>query len=659
MGQVVVELSGDEAKLLRSLQKIIGENAKVGDSFKKTQKSGKDASDTLATGLNKLKGELAGAIGAYASVQTAITLVADAQSKWIKTQENSLSLAKELAAAQQEAAKNLAGNSIQSISDTLQKKVPEIALKASFSDLPKLTTALGSASSILQDDAKAASAAEVAAMLTRNTKDDLQSTTTSTADVMKAANLQSGRQAMALLLSAGAVARPEELPKLASGASKAIYAGVNASPNQSPEQAAKEAAALYAVFSKVDKQGESASTAAIQFIDLLRETFNPNRDEAIKRDERITELTREAVVTPDKLIAIEQAQLEARQKQKLADRLSPDNQTDAAQKIRLEAQAAQANIDKSFRSAGFNAEEQRQFLRAEQVMKESREKGDLQKAGMFEIGRQNIINSAGLSDRDTEELRRLNLQRELAKQDPGTLQGRLELIQKNPELLRTAEANLKGEAAFKPIAQGFFDPQSVHMQGLAEAFKNVTTDTKVFDESLQTMTITPQQKNALASEVVDTRINTNRMRDVAGSSMAQIRSIEERALTETSVDYTTYMGAGIQSSFAPRRSQSDTGSAAEYTMRVLQDREGYLRTKPTDEALIQKIELLITSMEQVINLSKATPGVSEASIQHQTEILEATRESFEKRLDRQNANQQRNANGGAQMMNAQQNKLRN
>jgi hypothetical protein len=657
MGQVVVELSGDEAKLLRSLQKIIDQNGKVGDSFKRTQKNGKDASDALTTGLNKLKGELLGMAGAYASVSTAISLVADAQERWKQNQQASLSLAKELAAAQQEAAKNLAGNPIQSISDTLQKKVPEIALKASFSDLPKLTTALGSASSILQDDAKAASATETAAILTRNTKDDLQSTTTSTADVMKAANLQSGKEAMALLLSAGAVARPEELPKLASGASKAIYAGVNASPNQSPEQAAKEAAALYAVFSKVDKQGESASTAAIQFIDLLRETFNPNRDETIKRDERITELTREAVVTPDKLIAIEQAQLEARQKQKIADRLSPDNQTDAAQKIRLEAQAAQANIDKSFRSAGFNAEEQKQFLRSEQVMKESREKGDLQKAGMFEIGRQNIINSAGLSDRDTEELRRLNLQRQLAKQDPGSLQGRLELVQKNPELLRTAEANLKGEAAFKPIAQGFFDPKSVHMQGLADAFKNVTTDPKVFEESVQTMTITPQQKTALAIEKADTRSNVGDMKDTVGANIAAMRDMEEKALAKTSVDYATTIESKLYSFSRPLQNPEN---AAEFSMQRLSDREKYFEnTKNTNETIIPKIELLITTMEQVIALSRATPGVSEASIQRQTEILEATRESFEKRLDRQNANQQRNANGGAQMMNAQQNKLRN
>ena len=45
MAGVVVELSGDEAKLLRSMQKVIDQNSKVGDAFKGTGGKAKGAAD--------------------------------------------------------------------------------------------------------------------------------------------------------------------------------------------------------------------------------------------------------------------------------------------------------------------------------------------------------------------------------------------------------------------------------------------------------------------------------------------------------------------------------------------------------------------------------------------------------------------------------------
>lgn len=45
MAQVIVEMTGDEAKLLRALQKVMSENTKVGDTFKQTGKAAKEAAD--------------------------------------------------------------------------------------------------------------------------------------------------------------------------------------------------------------------------------------------------------------------------------------------------------------------------------------------------------------------------------------------------------------------------------------------------------------------------------------------------------------------------------------------------------------------------------------------------------------------------------------
>lgn len=578
MAGVVVELSGDEAKLLRSMQKIIEQNSKVKDSFKNNKDESNKAVDSMIS-------KIGGMAASYISVQAAVNLVSIAQQGMIDRQKEALQLAKDLASAQQEAAKNLAGNNPQAISDALLKTVPELAKKTNFSDLPKLTTALGSSASIVGEDA-AKSAVEVSAILTRFKKDDLQSTSTSTADIMKAAQID-GRQAMALLLTAGAVARPEELPKLAGGASRAIYAGVDASPTQKAVDAAKDTAALFATFSKVDKKGESAATATIQMIDLLRETFNPTRDDRAKRDDRIAELLKEQAITTEEQVAIDRANLSIMQKQAIANRLSPTDMRPGAQDIRLDLAEAKASL-----------------VRAQKA--------------------------ATLNDKDTEELRRLQLQKQLAATDPGDLRGRMSAIQQSPELLRTAEANLKGEAAFKSIAQGFFDPNSIHMKGLNEALQNVTTDVKKFDEAVASMEITPQQQLAMAGEKVDTQVEINKMGNVGLAAREQIREIERKALKGTSVDYMSSMGSQdipIISNF--NRLTRDISGESQLAMDNLAGRRNYLNS--SGNAGADELKLLVESMQQLVEISRQN-GVRKDVIERQTAVMTETRNLLDERL---------------------------
>jgi hypothetical protein len=491
MAGVVVELTGDEAKLLASMQKIIAQNARSKDSFKATGREAKSSVDEINKALDKKLQSLASVSVAYKAVEIGVAAVSKAQQVMIEKQAKALQLAKELAAAQQEAAKNLAGQTTANISKALLETVPSIAVKTGFSDLPKLTTALGSSASIIGEEL-APSAVEVAAQLTRFTKEDLQSTATSTADVMKAAQLKSGEEAMALLLTSGAVARPEELTKLAGGASKAIYAGVNASPGQLPADAAKDAASLFAVLSKVDKQGESAATAAIQFIDLLRTTFNPSIDERAKRDERIKELLGEQAVTAEEQVAIDRALLSVRQKEALAKNLNPADKSLRAEDLRIDLAEAKASVVRATKSAG-------------------------------------------LTDKDSVELSRLQDQQRLSANDPGTLVGRLQAIQQSPELLRTAEANLKGEAAFKAIAQGFFDPNSVHMQGLTESLGSITTEATKFKDALATMAITPQQQLAGSIEQSDVANNVARFLDTDAQVYGAIDRIVKESFAQNTV----------------------------------------------------------------------------------------------------------------------------
>ncbi|MFY8201560.1 MAG: hypothetical protein ACOVLE_12860 [Pirellula staleyi] len=488
MAQVVVELTGDEAKLLRSMQKVVEQNSKTKDSFKGVAKESKDASGSMSSGFSDVATKIVGATSATALLTVGINTVAKSQQAFVERAQESLALVKEIAAAQQEAAKNLAGNTPQQISETLQTAVPDIARKSDFSDLGKITTALGSSASIVGEEA-ARSAVEASAKLTRFKKDDLQTTSTATADVMKAAGMTDAREAMALLLTSGAVARPEELPKLATGASKAIYAGVDASPNQNPLDAAKDSAALFAVFSKVDKNGESAATASIQMINLLRETFNPTRDDTMKRDDRIAELLKEQAITAEEQVAIDRANLSIQQKQAIVNRVDPNDMSMGAKDARIDLSEAQASLTRATKTAT-------------------------------------------LSDKDSEELRRLQTQKQLASNDPGNLMGRMQAVQQSPELMRTVEANLKGEAQFRAIAKGFFDPDSVHMKGLTDALGSITTDVTKFDEALKTMEITPQQKIALASERGDTANAVAKFQDTPMQQYGLIDKIVSDALKQ-------------------------------------------------------------------------------------------------------------------------------
>jgi hypothetical protein len=244
--------------------------------------------------------------------------------------------------------------------------------------------------------------------------------------------------------------------------------------------------------SKVDKQGESAATAAIQFIDLLRTTFNPGIDERAKRDERIKELLGEQAVTAEEQVAIDRALLSVRQKEALAKNLNPADKSLRAEDLRIDLAEAKASVVRATKSAG-------------------------------------------LTDKDSVELSRLQDQQRLSANDPGTLIGRLQAIQQSPELLRTAEANLKGEAAFKAIAQGFFDPNSVHMQGLTESLGSITTEATKFKDALATMAITPQQQLAGSIEQSDVANNVARFLDTDAQVYGAIDRIVKESFAQNTV----------------------------------------------------------------------------------------------------------------------------
>jgi hypothetical protein len=268
-----------------------------------------------------------------------VQLVSKAHDEMIERQDRSLQLARDIAAAQQEAAKNMAGQSSAQIGEALEKEVPRIAQETQFADLAKLTTALGSASSIVGPEA-APGVVEAAARVTKFTPDELQKTSTATADIMAATGLKDAERALALLASTGAVARPEQLSKLATGSAVAINAAVTAAPTQDKVEAAGEAAAVYARLSAVDPEGQSAATATVQLIKQISDVFTDTKA-ARERNQQIETLR---TAQTDSAIGIERQELNVEERRTRAAAFDPADTSVQARESRNDLAAAEAAL---------------------------------------------------------------------------------------------------------------------------------------------------------------------------------------------------------------------------------------------------------------------------------------------------------------------------
>lgn len=104
MAQVVVELTGDEAKLLKSMQNIIEKNIKTKESLRQIGTAGKEAGTNIVNGMSasggsidkvqssitKLKAGFGGLVGDLGGVSTVIAQVTKAWQLYIEAQKEAL-----------------------------------------------------------------------------------------------------------------------------------------------------------------------------------------------------------------------------------------------------------------------------------------------------------------------------------------------------------------------------------------------------------------------------------------------------------------------------------------------------------------------------------------------------------------------------------------
>ncbi len=564
MAQSIVTLSGNDAELYKAFQRIIEQQRKVDGGYDKLKASSREAARAAeiaarseetstrkrATSLNAAATSVAGLASSYLGLQTAISLVNTAFKEQSDRQERAIELQRTLAAAQQEAAKNLAGNTPAQISATLQKTVPELARSTGFADLPKLTTALGAAASIVGEKT-ARGVVEQSARLTKFTPDQLQTTATATADILSATGLKDSREGLSLLASTGSVARPEQLAKLATGAAVAINAAIGEAPKQDRIEAAREGVALYAKLSKVDPQGQSAATAAGQLLGQVSGVFTDTKTQRA-RAERIQGLIDSQ---PDSEIAIERAKLkldEAKQKAGFVDAADSSSQ---ANEIRLAVKAAEVALAGTQRRSAADS---------------------LELAGLQSIQAATAV-------------------------DPGTFTGRLSAIRANPALSQSLSEGLTGEQKFLPLFRQLLDGTSEFSKDFETALSTVTTNVKAFEDVAQSTVETPQARRVAAENRANVAVQIASANDT-DSLRKLISKISNNALSETSIDFSTGIGnAGQQAALIASENFDPIGMTGSTAQSILQERLDYLGDQRAPQ---DKIDVIVEALQAIQSLAR-------------------------------------------------------
>lgn len=691
MAQTIVTLSGDDAELYKAFQRILDQQAKTEGGYKKVAGASKEAAAAAkaaakeqAEDEKRRREALADSVGAvtdmftaYISVSSAVAALTKAHTELLENQDKALGKAKELAAAQQEAAKNLAGKTPEQISQTLQRTVPEIAKETKFSDLAKLTTALGSAASIVGED-KATGVVSAAAQLTRFTPQALGTTATATADIMAATGLGDAKEALALLASTGSVARPEDLSKLAQGAAAAVNAAIAQAPAQDKVDAAREGVALYAKLTAVDPSGQSAATATTDFIRQVSALFADPK--LVKeRTERIETLK---LGTTDNALAVQSAQMRIADTQRTAEFFKPTDQSPEAETARLQLAKARQDLAQAELKAKRDADELRrlqvidtatkaetpeQFAQRKQAKQNEasqlRAEATDQTTKADRLYKEakardpNFVTDTdifwlrfGSQGAESKNKRAQEIETELQTMqpegNPDTFKQRLEVVQRTPELRGALQETLTGEAKFQPLFRQLLDGESKLTAGFNEALSTVTTDVSAFETVAATTVQTPQARVVEAANLAETALNIQQSTDTEGQVRAAVGKIFTEAMGASSSDMLTGLGS-IGSSYLTSPFQRTMVAQSEFGVEQvsdLQDRILYLQNTNAPQAQIETAGAAIEAINKLLVLPerlealKANGDDVTKFLQRQNEIMEQTNILLEQSLNNQPSN---------------------
>lgn len=555
--------------MTKAADQMIAEAEKVGREKKKlaedhTRRTSQQNSEQLLS-VQTLAQGVVGLGTAYFGISTPLELIKSLHQDIQEAQKKTLDMTLSLAAAQQEAAKNMAGTPNAVLNNALQKAAPDIMINAGFSDASSVTGALGSTASIVGVE-KSIGIVEEVAKVTRLSPDQLKPTSTAVGDMMKAVPSLAPAQALAGIMSLGANARPEDIPHLAQGAARSITATLGAAPKQDKEQAAREGMALFAEFTRLDPTGEAAANSEGAYVEELSKFFSANTPEAEARTKKIKEIK------------------------------------DRSDKQRLDldksAIAIQIAEKKALRFHGKDTIEARDARMQVLLAKQTRD----------DLARR-------IAD-DSTELTSLEKQADFARRDPGTALGRQEMIARDPIARDRFTRELSGDRRFHPIIKELLDPTSEASARVSDMSKSITFDANKWNDTLQTVVLTTQQQIAANREARKARKNVNRMERPQDAIIADLEESFQEALAESSIDMNTAAeNIYLKTSFSPENAAMRPDERASVMAVTLRNRLRYLKQERANPGMIKDLESVIPTVEReaktLISMEKMERGLAE------------------------------------------------
>jgi hypothetical protein len=435
---------------------------------------------------------------------------------------------------------------------------------------------------------------------------------------------------------------------------------------------------LYAKLTSVDPSGQSAATATTDFIRQVTAVFADPK--LLKeRTERIETLK---LGTTDNALAIQSAQMQISERERTAGFFKPDDKSAEAETARLQLAKAQQDLAQAELKSKRDAEELKrlQAIQAatsggpttarraeiEESLSKSSERiqrganetaglthkladklgidpgighmavqGEYEKRKKTGVDRETMKLGEGLIF-ETSEIRRLSMQRaeyqkELNAKPAETFMERLRVIQQTPALRSAVTETMTGEAKFQPLFRGLLDPSSQISGGLKEAAGTVTTNVDAFNQVAKSTVETPQARVVEAANIAGTAMAIQQATDTEGQVRAAVGKIFTDAMSATSTDMVTGLGAVGSRMMSPFErtfdSQTSFGGSQIFD---LQERIQYLQNTNAPPAQIETASAAIEAINKLLVLPerlealKANGDNVAGFLQRQNEIMEQT-----------------------------------
>jgi molybdopterin converting factor small subunit len=596
----------DMIKPLENIDPAMAEEArKMKAHFDDMESKGKGAFSGIS---NFAKSELTQIVVAYVGVQEAIQFVTDTIREQQEVLKDASDAHRSLAVAQQEAYKNLASFDDKTQDTLIQKFAIEVADEAKIPQIEAIVDAIGATASAGANFEQLQEAVRAAALLNRLTPESIETTAGSLFDFARATGNNDAEENASQMFLLASQSRITDPAKVFKNAAPVLVAGSNMAPEGRRQEVASSAAAIFSALTKAgaDTQGDSASTAAIQFMNRLDEFFESLGQDATEAKKKLAELKKE-----DPLSAAQRLDME-----RLSTNEANANRTNAQIKHlqgiidreqRFQDERPEGTTKEELRESGIRERKAREAL-----TKVSKSEFDETDAARLEDLRAKL----GEADRKYQ-AEMAKLQAKIAAANvkgfkgklPETIDDQLRTLQSNPEIMESFLADKFGEQRFRPgfdqlvrggqAYQDFLGTQQVLQQNLGR--------TDLFDRSVeQSRSRTPAMLLDFNAAVADTGKAIRDVTAVTSASLSEVRRITAEALRESRAGGAAGFGQAIGETgigFGLTLSGGDFASEAISAIQKLSNRREYFAADGIDNAAeAEKVDRIDSAIESLVGM---------------------------------------------------------